>query len=130
MNQEPSSKPRTARTFRDLIVWCKAHEFVLCVYRFTGQFPREERFGLTSQFRKAAISIPANVAEGFKKRGPSDKVRFMNISQGSLEECRYYLILSADLGYGDTKDLMGLLEEVSKLLEGYTRAIVARSSGS
>ena len=113
-----------ARTFRDLIVWRKAHEFVLWVYRFTRKFPKEEVYGLTSQFRRAAVSIPANVAEGFKKRSRSDKARFMNISQGSLEQCRYYLILAQDLGYGDTGPLMAQLEEVSKLLESYSRAIV------
>lgn len=69
--------------------------------------------------------MPANVAEGFKKQSHSDKVRFMNISQGSLEECRYYLILAEDLGYGDSQPLMKKLEEVSKLLEGYSRAIIA-----
>ena len=86
-------------------------------------FPKEEKFGLISQFRRAAISIPANIAEGFKKRGPNDKVRFMNIAQGSLEECRYYLILTRDLGYGDTQSLASLLEEVSRLLESYSNAI-------
>ncbi len=116
-----------ARTFRDLIVWRKAHEFVLWVYRFTTNFPKDERYGLTSQFRRAAVSVPANVAEGFKKRSRIDKARFMNISQGSLEECRYYLILAEDLGYGDSQTLMTKLEEVSKLLEGYSRAIVANS---
>ena len=116
-----------ARTFRDLIVWRKSHEFVLCVYGFTKDFPKDERFGLTSQFRKAAVSIPANVAEGFKKKGPSDKIRFMNISQGSVEECRYYLILANDLGYGDAAPLMTRLEEVSKLLTGYSRAISANN---
>lgn len=123
---EPLSARRDpARSFRDLIVWRKAHEFVLWVYRFTKEFPTDERFGLTYQFRKAAVSIPANVAEGFKKKDLSDKARFLNISQGSLEECRYYLILASDLGYGDTERLMAQLEEVSKLLHGYTRAIVA-----
>ena len=114
-----------ARTFRDLIVWRKAHEIVLAVYRFTRDFPKEERYGLSSQFRRAAVSVPANVAEGFKKRSRSDKARFMNISQGSLEECRYNLILAEDLGYGDPKSLMIQLEDVSKLLEGYSRAIMA-----
>ena len=90
-------------------------------------FPKDERFGLTSQFWKAAVSIPANVAEGFKKKGPSDKVRFMNISQGSVEESRYYLILANDLGYGDAAPLMTRLEEVSKLLTGYGRAISANN---
>src|SRR6185503_18828991 len=103
-----------------LTVWRTAHEFVLWVYRFTQDFPKDERFGLTSQFRRAAVSIPANVAEGFKKKSRSDKARFMNISQGSLEECRYYLILAQDLKYGESQSLMMQLEEVSKLLEGYS----------
>src|SRR6185295_12443952 len=91
-----------AQNFQDLVVWQKAHQFVLSVYRLSKLFPREELYGLTSQFRRAAISVPANIAEGFKKRGRADKVRFMNIAEGSLEECRYYLILTEDLGYGTT----------------------------
>ena len=74
-----------ARNFQDLIVWQKAHQFVLGVYRLSKAFPREEIYGLTSQFRRAAISVPANIAEGFKKKGRPDKVRFMNMAQGSLE---------------------------------------------
>ena len=117
-------KREPAKSFRDLIVWQKAHEFVLTVYRLTETFPKEERYGLTSQLRRAAVSIPANIAEGFKKRSKLDKARFMNIGEGSVEECRYYLILSKDLGYGDTKQLMGLLEEVSKLLRAYSASIL------
>ncbi len=113
-----------ARSFRDLIVWQKAHQFVLAAYRYTARFPREEIYSLTSQLRRAAVSTPANVAEGFKKKTRSDKARFMNISQGSLEECRYYLILAEDLRYGDNGPLMSQLEEVSKLLESYSRAII------
>jgi four helix bundle protein len=112
-----------ARSFQDLIVWQKAHAFVLAAYLISKNFPREEIYGLTSQFRRAAVSIPANIAEGFKKRGGNDKARFMNIAQGSLEECRYYLILTSDLGYGDTRQLMQQLEEVSKLLASYINAI-------
>ena len=81
-----------AKSFHDLVVWQKAHAFVLQVYHVTGGFPAEERFGLVSQFRRAAVSIPANIAEGFRKNGRADKLRFYNISQGSLEECRYYLV--------------------------------------
>jgi four helix bundle protein len=117
-----------ARSFQDLIVWQKAHMFVLAVYRLSKNFPREEIYALTSQFRRAAVSIPANIAEGFKKRGCSDKARFMNIAQGSLEECRYYLILTSDLGYGDTQQLMQQLEEVSKLLASYVAAIKTSDS--
>ncbi|BAY91409.1 MULTISPECIES: four helix bundle protein [unclassified Tolypothrix] len=117
-----------AKTFQDLIVWKKAHQFVLTVYKLTSQFPKSEIYGLTSQFRRAAISIPANIAEGFKKKGTADKVRFMNIAQGSLEECRYYLILTKDLGYDDTSQLMLQLEEVSKLLTSYANSILAPGS--
>ncbi len=119
-----NGKKKPARTFEDLIVWQKAHQFVLSVYEFTKQFPRQETYGLTSQLRRAAISIPANIAEGFKKRGKADKARFMNISEGSTEECRYYLILSKDLAYGDTLSLKGQLEEVSKILRVYTAVIL------
>ena len=115
---------RPARSFQDLIVWQKAHQFVLDIYSFTRKFPKEEMYGLTSQLRRAAVSIPANIAEGFKKKGKADKVRYLNIAQGSLEESRYYLILARDLGYGDSSKLLTLLEEVSKLLEAYSRAIL------
>lgn len=89
-----------AKSFKDLIVWQKAHEFVLGVYKLTDTFPKSEIYCLTSQFRRAAISIAANIAEGFKKFGKQDKIRFLNIAQGSAEECKYYLILAKDLGYG------------------------------
>jgi four helix bundle protein len=113
-----------ARTFFDLIVWQKAHRYVLQVYEYTGHFPNSELFGLASQHRKAAISIAANIAEGFKKRGKKDKGRFLNIAQGSLEECRYYQILAKDLNYGDTNYLNEQLEEVSRLLTAYHSAII------
>ena len=117
-----------ARTFRDLVVWRKAHEFVLGVYRFTTDFPRPETYGLALQMRRAAVSIPANIAEGFRRRGKADKARFMNLAEGSVEESRYYLILSSDLGYGDTSRLMDSLEEVSRLLDAYTAAILSSST--
>jgi four helix bundle protein len=117
-------KRESAKTFKDLIVWQKAHRFVLSVYRITSKFPKEEMYGLTSQFRRAAVSIPANIAEGFRRKGKPDKYRFMNIAQGSLEECRYYLILAGDLGYIKMDDLMNQLEEVSKLLSAYSKSII------
>ncbi len=123
--QEPELKPLApAKSFEQLIVWQKAHQFVLGVYRFTDNFPRVEMYGLTSQLRRAPVSLPANIAEGFKKRGRADKVRFLNIAQGSLEECRYYLILAKDLNYGDIGKLQPQLEEVSKLLEAYSAKIL------
>jgi len=84
----------SAKTFEDLLVLKKAHAYVLEIYLITKQFPKSEIFGLTAQMRRAAVSIPANIAEGFKKRTPREKIRVLNISQGSLEESRYYLILA------------------------------------
>ena len=113
-----------ARSFEDLIVWEKAHQYVLSIYRLTNHFPKHEIFALTAQIRRASMSIPANIAEGFKKRGKADKLRFLNIAQGSLEECQYYLILARDLKYaGDIESVRASLNEVSKLLEGYMKAI-------
>ena len=113
----------TAKRFTDLIVWQKAHKFVLSAYRFTSGFPKNETYGLTSQFRRASVSIAANIAEGFKKTGAADKIRFLNISQGSLEECRYYSILANDLGYGSTDVLQKQIDEVAKLLAAYSNAV-------
>lgn len=117
-----------AKSFQDLIVWQKAHAFTLSVYRCTKAFPADERFGLTSQFRRAAVSIPANIAEGFRKRSDADKARFLNIAEGSLEECRYYLILARDLEYADTGALWAQSEEVGRLLNGYRTAILTPNS--
>jgi len=117
-----------ARTFRDLIVWRKAHEYALATYTFTSSFPRTETYGLSSQMRRSAVSIPANIAEGFRKRGKADKARYLNIAEGSIEECRYYLILAQDLGYGPTDALMSSLEEVSRLINSYAKAILTPDS--
>ncbi len=113
------------KIFEDLIVWQKAHQFVLAVYSTTKSFPKEERYNLTSQFRRAATSIAANITEGYKKKGTKDKLRFFNIAQGSLEECRYYIILSKDLNYiNDNQELKNKIEEVNKLLNAYCRSIL------
>ena len=112
-----------AASFRDLIVWRKSHEFALAIYKLTSNFPVRETYGLASQMRRAAMSAAANIAEGSGKRGKADKARFMNIAEGSIEESRYYLILTKDLGYAETEGLMRVLEEASRLLTAYCRAI-------
>ena len=114
-----------AKTFEEVEVWRKAHAWVLGVYRFTEHFPKHELFGLTSQLWRAAVSVPANFAEGFKKRSHADKLRFYNIAQGSLEECRYYFILARDLNYGDSRPLKSAGEEISKMLDRYMRSLLS-----
>jgi four helix bundle protein len=117
-----------AKTFRDLIVCRNAHYFMLDAYRFTSEFPKSETYGLAQQMRRAAFFIAANIAERFPRRGKSDKARFLNIAESSLEECRYYLILAQELGYGNTEVIMNSLEEVSRPLNAYARAILASGS--
>ena len=121
-------KQAPAKNFQDLVVWQKAHALVLSVYRLTESFPSHELYGLTSQLRRSAISIPANIAEGFRKRTRPDKARFFNIAQGSLEETRYYLILARDLKYGQTHQLLDQLDDVGKMLDAYIVSLLASDS--
>lgn len=114
--------------FTDLIVWQKAHQFVLAVYKATAFYPQHERFGLCSQFQRAAVSITANIVEGYRKIGKADKLRLMNIAQGSLEECRYYILLSKDLNYISEDNYLELtrsIEDVSRLLNAYCKAVTS-----
>lgn len=116
-------KRKPAEKFQDLIVWQKAHALVLAVYKMTRLFPREELFGLTSQMRRSAMPVPANIAEGFKRRGRADKVRVLNIAEGSLEELRYFLILAVDLGYTQQGSHFEQAEEVARMLSAYSSSI-------
>jgi four helix bundle protein len=113
-------------SFRQLEVWEKAHQLVLRVYRATKDFPSDERFGLVSQMRRAAVSVPANIAEGFKRHGKQDKVRFYNFAEASLEELKYFFILSEDLGYIESKaEMSALADEVGRMLYG----LISRAQG-
>ena len=114
-----------ARSFEDVEIWKKAHGWVLKIYKFSENYPKHELFGLSSQLRRAAVSVPANFAEGFKKLGKADKLRFYNIAQGSLEECRYYLILARDLNYGEVKDLQADAEVIIKMLSSLITTLKA-----
>ena len=114
---------RSSKSFFELDVWKKSHQLVLDLYSVTSNFPDSELFSLTSQIRRAVISIPANIAEGYKRFGKSDKIRFYNIAQSSLEEVRYYFILSRDLRYSQTIELTEDLEEVSRLLEALMKSM-------
>jgi four helix bundle protein len=87
------------QNYQDLKVWQKSHQFVLAVYQLTNDFPKNEIFGLTSQMRRATVSISANLAEGCGKISTGDIAHFFQISLGSLHETEYYLLLSKDLNY-------------------------------
>jgi len=111
-------------SFEQLEVWKSAHRLVLFVYKGTQALPAEEKFGLVSQMRRAAVSVPANIAEGFKRRGQADKKHFYNIAQGSLEELRYYFILCRDLGYRLESALMVKeSDQIGRMLTGLIKSI-------
>ncbi len=112
------------RSFKDLIVWQKSHELALEIYKITKDFPQDEKFGLVSQMRRAAVSVAANIAEGFKRRTTKDKINFYNTSQSSLNELEYYIVLIEDLRYADSLDkIKFLIEEVGKMLNGLISSI-------
>ena len=114
--------------FTELKVWQCSHALVLELYRITGGFPAEERFALTSQLRRAATSVPTNIAEGSRRQGNPDYARFLNIAQGSLAEVEYLLILSRDLGYIPPTDfdrLVAEVDEIARMLHGLRAKVEA-----
>jgi len=111
------------KTFEDLVVWQKAHQFVLKIYKETVVFPVDERFGLTSQIRRAAVSIAANIAEGFNRRHKKEKMQFNSIAKASLDEVHYYVILANDLGFWNKQLFENELDEIRKMLQGLINSI-------
>jgi four helix bundle protein len=101
--------------FTDLRVWKRSHKLVLAVYRQTAQFPPDERFGVVSQLRRAAVSVPANIAEGSKRQGAADYARFLNMAEASLSEVEYLIMLSRDLDYLDEKAAIAALNEIDEI---------------
>ena len=123
----------STRSFEQLVVWQKAHQYVLSIYKITKQFPKEEIFGLTNQMRRAVVSITANIAEGYIRIGLKDKLHFFNISQGSLEETRNFIILSKDLEYisiEEKETLSNQAEEISRMLNAYCKGLIKNSGES
>lgn len=101
--------------FTDLKVWQRSHRLVLEIYRLTTEFPPEERFGIVSQIRRAAVSVPTNIAEGSKRTRNRDYARFLNIAEGSLAEVEYLLLLSKDLGFVREPHSTSMLSEVDEI---------------
>ena len=110
------------KSFRDIIAWQKSHELTLVVYDLTSKFPKHELFGLVSQMRRCAVSVPSNITEGYKRKGKNDAIHFYVIAESSLEELRYQLLLSRDLKYITEVEYTGaeiLAENVAKILYGW-----------
>ena len=120
-----------AKSYRELQVWQRGMQLTLAVYRLTSQFPPDERFGLTSQLRRAAVSIPSNVAEGYGRGSRGEYKQFLSTARGSTLEVQTQLLIARDLGYCDASTLepvMGLSEETSKMLYALIRKLSAGGS--
>lgn len=120
------------KSFRELEVWQKAHGLVLETYRVTDKFPDRERFGIVSQIRRSAASIPANIAEGFGRRTTKELLQFLANANGSLEETRYFLILGRDLGYMANTDFDNMekrCSSVAQMIAALARSLRARLVG-
>lgn len=114
-------------SFEDLEVWQWAHRLALPVYGITDGLPPSQKYGLVSQMQRAAVSVPANIAEGFKRLSGAEKIRFYNIAQGSLEELRYYFILCRDLGYKVPFEPLNTdAQRVGRMLTGLIKSIGRR----
>lgn len=113
------------KSFKDLTLWKKAHELVLGIYKLTNRLPDSERFGIISQIQRSSVSVPANIVEAYGRISPKEKLRFLYIAKGSLEETRYFLILIEDLNFSKTEELQDLLSEVSKILNTYIKKLKA-----
>ncbi len=115
------------RVFQELKIWQRSHEFTLRIYESTKTFPKEELYGLTSQMRRSASSIPTNIAEGCGKNSNPDFARFINIAMGSAAELEYQLILSKDLQYISERDFDSLyneLVEIRRMINTFIRKLV------
>ncbi len=121
-----SEKQKHIKSFTDLNAWKKGHNLALCLYKKTKNFPEEERFGLTNQLRRAAVSVPSNIAEGFSRPSYKDKQKFFYTALGSLSEVQSQLLLARDLGYLTTENFRELADrtiETSKLINGLIKGV-------
>ena len=118
------------RSYKDLLVWQKGIVLVKCIYRLTEPFPAAEKFGLVSQMRRAAVSIPSNIAEGQCRRTRGEFIQFVSHSEGSLAELETQLIVSVELGYctsADIREVAELTTELSKMLDSLRRKLEAKT---
>jgi len=113
--------------FEDLIAWQQAYAIVIKVYEVTKNFPTDERYGLTQQVRRAAVSIPSNIAEGFGRHSRPDYLRFLDMARGSTYELQTQMRIAHDLRYMDDPALMDKIEELERVLNGLIRALRSKN---
>ena len=120
-------------SYRDLIAWQKAMDLVTAIYRATAGFPRDEIYGLTSQLRRAAVSIPSNIAEGQGRQSTREFIHFVSIAYGSLNEAQTQILIAERLKYLNDSDCQSLIEqsyEVARIINGLSRSLTAKLSSN
>lgn len=126
-----SRESSKVKSYRDLLVWQKAMDFAMEIYAVTKNFPKEELYGLTSQMKRSALSIPSNIAEGSSRRTTGEFLRYINIATGSLAEIETQIIFAAHLSFVNQKAEAGLLkkaDEISRMLQGLHRSLASKSA--
>ena len=132
MSSDDKPQPKSVASYRDLVVWQKAMALVSAVYQLTRAFPNSERFGLTSQIQRAAVSIPSNIAEGQGRLATKEFRQFLGIARGSLKELETQLLISIDLGYASPENVdpcLGLTDEIGRMLNALIKALDRKSRG-
>jgi four helix bundle protein len=117
---------KEVKGFRTLAAWRKAYELTLVIYKLSRTFPREETYALCSQLQRAAVSVPANIAEGYERKGKKEYLQFLHIAKGSLGEVETYLLLARDLGYINEElycSTNDIREETARILRGLIRSL-------
>ena len=126
--EEEGGYKKKINSFQDLLVWKEAHQFVIQIYPISGSFPSSEKYGLTDQLRRAAVSIPANIAEGMGRSSKKELIQYLYIARGSLQECQYYLILALDLKYISSESYNHLktqLDTLGRMMNGFIKSLKA-----
>jgi len=132
VSSDDKPQPESVASYRDLVVWQKAMALVSAVYKLTRAFPNSERFGLTSQIQRAAVSIPSNIAEGQGRLATKEFRQFLGIARGSLKELETHLLISIDLAYASPENVdpcLGLTDEIGRMLNALIKALERKSRG-
>ena len=114
------------KNYKELKVWQKSYKLCLEIYRITAKFPKEERYGLTSQIRRSAVSIPSNIAEGYGGKTTADYIRYLYIAYGSVCELETQILLSMDLGYVDSaviEKIKDEIQQIERMLKGLIKSL-------
>jgi four helix bundle protein len=122
----PGPKGRKIKSYKDLLAWSKSMELIKLVYRLTRLYPDNERYGLTAQTRRAAVSVPSNIAEGYGRRTRADYVRFLDIARGSANELETQMLAAMSLGFApnaDWQDALDRVDEVQRILRGLVDSV-------